>query len=51
MAELTAEQKEHLAAIDAKVEARIELSAEDVAFLEENAEALESISADEVESE
>ena len=51
MAELTEEQKAKLAEIDAKVEARTELSAEDIAFLEQNQEALESIPAEEVETE
>lgn len=50
MAELTPEQQTKLAEIDAKMESRTELSAEDIAFLEENKEALESIPAEEAEN-
>lgn len=50
MAELTEEQKTKLAEIDAKVESRTELSAEDIAFLEQNKEALDSIPAEEQET-
>jgi hypothetical protein len=50
VAELTEEQKTKLAEIDAKVESRTELSAEDIAFLEQNKEALDSIPAEEQET-